>query len=85
MFITVMNILKTENQHYIIISFYNYDYEKCLVTKKDTFHKMRTIKSNKHQLYTVEIKKTSLTVYDNKRYILGDGISSVPYNHYSIK
>ena len=60
------------------------DYEKCLLTKEGTYHKMRTIKSYKHQLYTVEQKKKSLSVYDNKRYILADGITTLPYNHYKI-
>ena len=48
-------------------------------------HTMRTIKSHKHELYTVEQKKKTLTVYDNKRFILCDGISSLPYNHYKLK
>ena len=60
------------------------DYEKCLLTKEGTYHKMRTIKSCKHQLYTVEQTKKSLSVYENKRYILADGITTLPYNHYKI-
>ena len=61
------------------------DYKNCLENRQNLFHKMRTIKSIKHQLYTVEQTKKSLTVYDNKRYILNDGITSLPYNHYLIK
>ena len=61
------------------------NYENCLLNQSNMFHKMRTIKSHKHQLYTVEQTKKSLSVYDNKRYILCDGITSLPYNHYSIK
>ena len=61
------------------------DYKKCQEERVNRTHTMRTIKSYAHQLYTVEQKKKSLSVYDNKRYILNDGISSVPHGHYSIK
>ena len=67
------------------------NYRKCLANEKvekddvTYSHKMMTIKSYKHQLYTVEQKKKTLTCYCNKRYLLNDGITSVPYGHYSIK
>ena len=44
--------------------------------------KMSVIRSNKHQLYTLELNKVSLSAYDDKRYILDDGISSYAYGHY---
>ena len=47
-------------------------------------HKMRGIKSKKHQLVTYESNKTSLSVFDDKRYILFDGINTLPYGHKDI-
>ena len=43
---------------------------------------MNFIKSMKHQVNTIEMTKVALSCYDNKRYILDDGITSYAYGHY---
>ena len=48
-------------------------------------HKMRTIRSVKHKLQSFEINKISLSCFDDKRYILNNGINSYAYGHYNIK
>jgi len=57
------------------------DYTKCLMQQKRFTHKMRRIGSKKHQIYTYEQEKISLNPYDDKRYLLDDGIRSLPYGH----
>ena len=47
-------------------------------------HKMKTIRSQNHQLGSYEINKVSLSCYDDKRYILEDGIHIYAYGHFSI-
>ena len=47
-------------------------------------HNMKVIKSNEHKIYTSCIDKTSLSAFDDKRYILSDGIHSLPYGHKDI-
>ena len=42
---------------------------------------MRTIQSDHHQISSYQINKTSLSCYDDKRYILDDGITSLAYGH----
>ena len=42
------------------------------------------IKSFNHELYTVKETKLALTAFNDKRYILEDGITSKAYGHYSI-
>ena len=37
-------------------------------------NKMKRIQSKKHKLRTYEIDKTSLSCFDDKRYVLDDGI-----------
>ena len=42
---------------------------------------MNTIRSYKHQLYTEEINKKALGAFDDKRYILENGINGLPYGY----
>ena len=44
-------------------------------------HKMKRIQSKKHKLRTYEINKISLSFFDDKRYLLDDGIRTLPYFH----
>ena len=46
---------------------------------------MNTIRSQNHQLGSYEINKVSLSCFDDKRYILENGIKSYAYGHYLIK
>ena len=52
--------------------------------KKVITHKMRGFKSVNHKIYAYESNKTSLSCYDDKRYILSDGINTLPYGHKDI-
>ena len=45
---------------------------------------MKTIRSNCHEISSYEINKVSLSCFDDKRYILEDGVSSYAYGHYNI-
>ena len=44
-------------------------------------HKMKRIQSKKHKLGTHEIDKISLLCFDDKRYVLDDGICTLAYFH----
>ena len=48
-------------------------------------HNMRTIRSEYHQISSYQINKVSLSPFDDKRYILDDGISSYAYGQQKIK
>ena len=48
-------------------------------------HKMKTIRSQNHQLESYEINKVSLSCFDDKRYILDNGQESYAYGHYKIQ
>ena len=43
---------------------------------------MNLIKSKLHKVHTEKIDKIVLSSYDNKRYLLDDGITSYAYGHY---
>ena len=43
-------------------------------------HKMKTIRSQNHELGSYEINKVSLSCFDDKRYILEDGKQAMHTN-----
>ena len=49
-------------------------FKDVLFNEKIIRHKMKRIQSKKHKLRTYEIDKTSLSCFDDKRYVLDDGI-----------
>ena len=70
------NIIKNDLKHI--------NYKETLFDKKQMHHKMKTIRSQNHQLGSYEINKVSLSCYDDKRYILEDGIHTYAHGHFSI-
>ena len=61
------------------------DYKDTLFNNKQMMHKMKTIRSENHQLGSYEINKVSLSCFDDKRYIHDNGVTSYAYGHKSIK
>jgi hypothetical protein len=59
-------------------------YKTCLFKQKTFFHQFFSIRSKKHVIKTVNIKKKSLSFLDTKRYLLNCGIHSLPYGSYLI-
>ena len=70
------NIIKNDIKHE--------NYKEVLFNNKQMYHTMKTIRSNLHQLGSYELNKVSLSCFDDKRYILEDGIRSYAYGHYKI-
>ena len=61
------------------------DYLSVLQNKTIQNHKMKTIRSDHHVVSSYEINKISLSCFDDKRYILDDGITSYAYGHEFLK
>ncbi|GBC23343.2 uncharacterized protein LOC114539624 [Rhizophagus irregularis DAOM 181602=DAOM 197198] len=57
---------------------------ECLRNKKLTRHDMYGLRSYDHQIYLERVNKIRLNPYDNKRWILLDGIRTLPYGHWRI-
>ena len=45
---------------------------------------MKKITSKKHIIYTQNSNKTSLSYYDDKRYLIDDGINTLAFGHKDI-
>ena len=56
-------------------------FKDVLFNKKIIKHKIERIQSKKHKLRTYEIDKISLSCFDDKRYVLDDGIRTLAYFH----
>jgi hypothetical protein len=70
------NVIKQQIRHT--------DYKNTLFNKKQMIHKMNTIRSISHSIGSYEINKISLSCFDDKRFLLDDGINSYAYGHYKI-
>ena len=56
-------------------------FKDVLFNEKIIRHKMKRTQSKKHELGTYEVHKISLSCFDNKRYVLDDGIRTLAYSH----
>ena len=71
------NVIKNDIKHE--------NYKDTLFNNKQILHRMKTIRSQNHQLGSYEINKVSLSCFDDKRYILDNGQESYAYGHHLIK
>ena len=56
-------------------------FKDVLFNEKIIRHKMKRIQSKKHKLGTYQIDKILLSCFDDKRYMLDDGIYMLAYFH----
>ena len=67
------NVIKSNIRHE--------DYKNTLINDKQMHHKMKTIRSQRHQLGSYEINKVSLICFDDKHYIHVMPMGTTKYNH----
>ena len=61
------------------------NYRNVLFTNETMHHQMKSIRSELHQISSYHLNKVSLSPFDDKRYILNDGITSYAYGNKNIK
>ena len=57
------------------------EFKDVLFNKKVIRHKMKRIQAKKHEIGNYEIDKISLSCFDDKRYVLDDGVNTLAYFH----
>jgi hypothetical protein len=60
-------------------------FRKCLLTKEPIYKNLKMCRTKNHDIYTVEQNKKALSAYDDKRFILEDGINTLAWRHYKIE
>ena len=58
------------------------DYVDCLFEERKFMHAVQIIRSFKHQFYTIKQNKVTLIPYNEKRYMMDNGVSFLPYCKY---
>ena len=61
------------------------EFKDVLLNKKVIRHKMKRIQVQKHKIGTYEIDKISLLFFDDKKYVLDDGVNILAYFHKDCK
>ena len=63
------------------------NYKQSLFNKQQFTHKWGGIQQEKHELYTVEVEKKSLSPFNDKKWITRDGdiFTRYSFGHYKIK
>ena len=61
------------------------EFKDTLFNKKIMRHKTRRIQGKKHKIGRYKIDKISLSCFDDKRFVLDDGIHTLPYFHKDLK
>jgi hypothetical protein len=59
------------------------DYRESLFKKKSMKHQMTKIANEWHQLYTVDLVKTSLSPFNDKKYIYENGVTH-SFGHFEL-
>ena len=60
-------------------------FKDTLFNKKIIRYKMRRIQSKRHKIGTYEINKISLSCFDDKRFVLNNGIYTLAYFYKDLK
>ena len=98
--IKIVEFVGLKSKMYSLISVKNKDVSKAkgvneklghkefvdvLFNKKVVSHNMNRIQSKMHMTVTYNVFKISLSCFDDKRYVLDDGVNTFAYFHKDIK
>ena len=81
---SVKNTAKRIQQHFSKTKLKHELYKLCLEEELRTFAEYNSIRSFKHDVYTIHENKVALSSFDDKRYLLKDSHNTLAYGHYKI-
>ena len=71
-------------QKSVIKTFHHDLFIHCLFSKHKVVRTMTQLRSHCHQFVVNEIDKVAVSSFDDKRFLLDNGVSSLAYGHYKI-
>ena len=75
-----------EVKKYVIRNKLTHENFKNVISSKGRMrHNMNTIRSTKHSIGTYEMRKVTLSCFDDKKYLLEDGVTSYAYGNKNIQ
>ena len=60
-------------------------FKSCLLDNQSVRKPMTQLRSTNHQIVINRVNKIALSCFDDKRYLLEDGLRSLAYGHYSLR
>ncbi|CAC5417052.1 unnamed protein product [Mytilus coruscus] len=60
------------------------NYVKCILDQKNIMCQQNLIQSKKHKLHMVNVNKVALSAFDDKRYVMDNGVDTLAFGHYRI-
>jgi len=60
-------------------------YKEALFGRKHNMHKIKILRCEGHKIYGMCMNKTSISPFDTKRWIAGDGVHTLAYEHRAIR
>ena len=60
------------------------DYRTVLESRGTTITTVKSIRSYQHQLHTISVSKRGLSCFDDKKYILDNGVETLSYGHFRL-
>ena len=80
----VCNDLEVNKAKGVNLKLKHNEYVDVLFGRKVVRYKMKRIVSEKHSVGTYDLNKISLSCFDDKRYVLDDGVNTLAYFHKDI-
>ena len=75
---------KVVSRRYIVKHPHHKDYLRTLKETESTIATFSKLQSQKQQIKNNRTHQKSLSAFDDKRYILNDGITNLAYGHYKV-
>ena len=69
----------------VVAGIQHQSYKDCLMNRTIMYSRMNQIRSYNHDVYSIEMRKISESPFDDKRYVLENGVDTIAHGHYEIQ
>ena len=76
--------LKGINKEVIKQTIKHENYKRCSSDELELYAEMNSLRTDNHIMQTTHSVKLALNHFDDKRWLMDDGVTSYPYGHYKL-